>query len=70
MWGCCCRVVAGCYGRLNPTVWPARLQGAGTASELSADEVAFINLLNQEISKFNTFFMDQEENCVIQLQVG
>ena len=36
---------------------------------LTAEEADFIHLLNAELEKFNTFFMEKEEEYVIRLQV-
>jgi hypothetical protein len=36
----------------------------------TADEADFIHLLNAELEKFNTFFMEKEEEYVIRLQVN
>ena len=38
-------------------------------SLLTAEEADFIHLLNAELEKFNTFFMEKEEEYVIRLQV-
>eukprot|EP00250_Pteridium_aquilinum_P011321 c19990_g1_i1 orf=500-1681(+) len=38
------------------------------AAELSAEETDFIHLLNAELEKFNTFFIEKEEEYVIRLQ--
>lgn len=38
------------------------------AADLSAEEVDFIHLLNAELEKFNTFFIEKEEEYVIRLQ--
>lgn len=37
---------------------------------ISGDQAEFINLLNVELDKFNSFFTDKEEEYVIRLQVG
>ncbi|KAH7421982.1 hypothetical protein KP509_13G084600 [Ceratopteris richardii] len=37
-------------------------------ANLSAEEVDFIHLLNAELEKFNTFFIEKEEEYVIRLQ--
>lgn len=42
--------------------------GALDMRNLTAEEVDFINLLNAELEKFNTFFIEKEEEYVIRLQ--
>ena len=36
--------------------------------QLSSEELRFISTLNEDLGKFNRFFMEQEEAAVIQLQ--
>jgi hypothetical protein len=41
----------------------------GSHGFFTAEEADFIHLLNAELEKFNTFFMEKEEEYVIRLQV-
>jgi len=53
---------------LAAAVLNSNIEGEDAAHGLSAEERHFISMLNQEICKFNRFFMDREEDLVIQLQ--
>lgn len=39
------------------------------ASDMTKEEVDFINLLEDELEKFNTFFVEKEEEYIIRLKV-
>eukprot|EP00775_Hariotina_reticulata_P002343 gene2343-2650_t len=43
-------------------------QGAQEEGQLSAEETAFVNTLNEDLLRFNQFFIDREEDSVIKLQ--
>eukprot|EP00882_Tetradesmus_deserticola_P008569 GHRQ01009037.1.p1 GENE.GHRQ01009037.1~~GHRQ01009037.1.p1 ORF type:complete len:179 (+),score=71.27 GHRQ01009037.1:567-1103(+) len=43
-------------------------QGLAPEDALSADETAFVNMLNEDLLRFNRFFIDKEEDSVIKLQ--
>lgn len=47
---------------------PAAAGGEGGAGNLSEEEVQFIATLNEEVKKFNEFFVDKEEEYVIQVR--
>jgi len=39
-------------------------------ADMSVEEIDFRNSLEQELHKFNTFFEEKEEECIIKLKVG
>jgi hypothetical protein len=43
-------------------------QEHGLESRLSVEEMAFVNTLNEDLQRFNRFFIDKEEDSVIKLQ--
>jgi hypothetical protein len=40
-----------------------------SAATLLPEEAAFVSTLNQDLERFNRFFMDREEHAIIRLQV-
>lgn len=43
---------------------------AGDKGEMTEAEVGFVNLLEDELEKFNTFFVEKEEEYIIRLKVN
>lgn len=43
---------------------------ADAGEAMSEEEVEFIRLLEDEIEKFNSFFVDKEEEYIIRMKVG
>lgn len=43
--------------------------GQQPGDALSAEEAAFVATLNEDLARFNQFFIDKEEDSVIRLQV-
>lgn len=44
--------------------------GADAGEAMSEEEIEFIRLLEDEIEKFNSFFVDKEEEYIIRMKVG
>ena len=62
-------------GPYRPNKRP-RLDGDAAAAEMEREEavvtkevIDFVRLLEDEIDKFNAFFVDKEEECIIRLKV-
>ncbi|PIN04161.1 Protein involved in vacuolar polyphosphate accumulation, contains SPX domain [Handroanthus impetiginosus] len=43
-------------------------EGGGEREAMTAEEVDFVKLLEDELEKFNTFFVEKEEECIIRLK--
>ena len=43
--------------------------GSGGDQKLSPEEQQFFSALNEDLNRFNSFFIDKEEDAVIKLQV-
>lgn len=48
---------------------PAKRLKSDAAAEMSKEEADFRNLLENELDKFNTFFVEKEEEYIIRLKV-
>lgn len=46
-----------------------RIEDCTTDSGLSKEEIDFVELLEQEVEKFNSFFVEKEEEYIIKLKV-
>ncbi|KAI9125978.1 hypothetical protein K1719_003396 [Acacia pycnantha] len=55
-------------GEDRPSKRPRLDDEAATAGVSSPEEIHFRNLLERELEKFNTFFVEKEEECIIKLK--
>ncbi|KAF5841857.1 hypothetical protein DUNSADRAFT_10563 [Dunaliella salina] len=66
--GLCVKDRGGHLRRHLLSLCPHASAGKHSTSKLSSEELKFIGTLNEDLGKFNRFFMEQEEEAVIQLQ--
>jgi hypothetical protein len=62
------KIQTNCCGKCD-VEFPGGGGGGGVSGLWSSPEIEFVRLLNNELRKFNMFFIEKEEEYVIRLQV-